>query len=119
MPKRTVPARGGAMPASGPTLEQWSSIDFKPWKRTKGDQPPTPARWRELWNPHGLNMRIAWEICHKTKPEITQIAREMLANQRFGRVFMESFTSSIEFLKDMSKLLETAEARVPECSIGR
>jgi hypothetical protein len=76
MPKRTVPARGGAMPASGPTLEQWSSIDFKPWKRTKGDQPPTPARWRELWNPHGLNMRIAWEICHKTKPEITQIARD-------------------------------------------
>ena len=56
-------------------------------------------------------MRLAWEICHKTKPEITQIAREILANQRLGRIFMESFTSSMEFLKDMSKMFETAEAR--------
>ena len=78
-------------------------------KRTKRDRPPTPARWRELWNPHGVNLRLAWEICHRTKPELVEIVRK--TDEKMGRAFMRSYISSIEFFKDMLKMLEAAEAR--------
>jgi hypothetical protein len=88
-----------------------AKMDFKPWRRSKGGKPPAPDLWSKLWNPHGVNMRFAWEICHKTKPQLFEIARKIQKDDKTGRAFMTSYLSSIAFLEDMLKLLEAAEAR--------
>ena len=92
------------------TLKQLSSRLLS-LLRAEGDDPPSPQKWSQLWDAHGANLRFAWEICHKTKPQLTEVARKMQDDDETGRAFMESYISSIGFFEDALKLLKTAEAR--------
>ena len=91
------------------TLMEMAREDFEALPRAKGDKPLTADAWGDLRDPHGASLRFAWEICHKSKPELVEAARKM--NDETGRAFMVSYISSIEFFERALKLLEAGEAR--------
>jgi hypothetical protein len=92
------------------TLEEYAALDFEPWKHVGGEwTPPKPKEWAELFNPYGVTIRVAWEIAHKTKAQLTEIVKA--TTEEDGRDLMQGFIDTKNFLEGALAFLGTAEVR--------
>ena len=99
------------MSAAGDKMEHLAPMTFEAWQHEPGEwAPPTNGEWAELANPHLINIRTAWVLMHKSKPEIMKFVRNL--DNETGGELMDQMIGSIEYFKGLVAILEGAEARI-------
>lgn len=91
--------------------DELAEITFEPWEHQPDEwTPPSNAEWAALANPHLINIRLAWVLMFKTKPEVMDVVRDL--DNEAGTELMENMIGSIEYFKWLLTVLEGAEARI-------
>ncbi len=95
------------------SLEQMAAMDFEPWtNKGEGWRPPTDKQWIGIINPHLINLRIAWHMMFKTKPELLAVFQAMDANDPdLVESTFKGLDETAEAFRGMLNVMDGAVAR--------
>ena len=88
------------------THKQLAAQEFEPWTRQAGE----PDKFRAALKGRMTTLLIAFEMMHKSKPELAQVSED-LGDDNFMNLVKDLGTTAGCF-RDMAKMLEGAECRL-------